>query len=29
MLTIEGIYDGEVVRLLSKQSLPANMPVKL
>ena len=29
MLTIEGIYDGEVVRLLSKQSLPANMPVKI
>ena len=29
MLTLEGIYDGEVVRLLSKQSLPANMPVKI
>ncbi len=29
MLTIEGIYDGEVVRLLSKPSLPANMPVKI
>ena len=29
MLTIEGIYDGEVVRLLSKQSLPANIPVKI
>jgi hypothetical protein len=29
MLTIEGIYDGEVVRLLSKQSLPANMPVRI
>ena len=29
MLTLEGIYDGEVVRLLSKQSLPANIPVKI
>jgi len=29
MLTIEGIYDGEVVRLLSKQSLPANTLVKI
>lgn len=29
MLTLEGIYDGQVVRLLSKQSLAANMPVKI
>lgn len=29
MLTLDGIYDGQVVRLLSKQPLPANMPVKI
>lgn len=29
MLTLEGIYDGEVVRFIGKQSLPANIPVKI
>ena len=29
MLTIEGIYDGEVVHLLSKKSLPPNTLVKV
>ena len=29
MLTIEGIYDGEVVHLLSKKALPPNTRVKI
>ena len=29
MLTLEGIYDGEVVRFIGKQSLPANISVKV